>query len=326
MKRLLWALVVCGLLVLPLWAKGGKAPPPEADDDLVLRVAALNGPSAIPMAYLFEHPPVLDGMKTAFEVEAGPDILLPKMLKGEIDVGVLPINLAAKTYGASKGAVVLGAIMGNGMVSLVTKDRRVTSLGSLRGKRVHVAGQGATPDYVFRYLLKEAGLAEGEVTLDYSIPPAEIPQALLSGRIGYAVLPEPFSTAVISRDPAFCRAIDFQKEFALAQGDPQAVYPMTALVVISRRVKKYPKTVRLFLDALKDAIAWTNAHPEEAGELAEKHTPQGAAAARAIPSSAFVYTGAVDAMPSVEALLGIFLDSDVDSVGGALPDRGFYFE
>jgi NitT/TauT family transport system substrate-binding protein len=318
----LWAL--CAALALGAGAGDKRS--------AVVRVAALNGPSAIPLAYLFENPPDLGGAGSSFEVAASPDVLLPRLLKGEVDAGILPVNIAAKVYTAANGAVVLAAVTGEGMVSLVTNDPAVNSLAHLAGKRVYVAGQGATPDYLFRYLLAANGVETGEgldrVTLDFSVPAPELAAALATGRIGYAVMPEPFATVITGQDPSFRRAIDFQKEFAAAQGDPDAAYPVTALVARSEFAARRPDTLRLLLKSVKEAVAWTNSHPDEAGALTQKHTLglQAALAARAIPFSALVFKTAREARPGVERLLGVFLRIDPSSVGGALPGSGFYFE
>jgi NitT/TauT family transport system substrate-binding protein len=292
-------------------AKPEPVPPSVGEaKPAVLRVAALNGPSSIPLAALFDTPPMLEGVPSEFVVASAPDTLLPRLLKGEIDLGILPINLAAKVYTANHGAVLLAAIVGEGMISLVTRDPGVTTLGDLRGKLVHVAGQGATPDYMFRYLLQEAGIAVAArrpdaVILDYSLPSAELPAALLSGKVAYAVIPEPFATVVTGRN-----------------------YPVTALVVRADFAAQYPGTVRRFLGAYGASVAWTNANPAEAGVLVEENNlgVQAPVAAAAIPHSAYVFQSAPSARTSVEHLLGIFLAKDAASVGGAYPGSGFYFE
>jgi NitT/TauT family transport system substrate-binding protein len=142
------------------------------------------------------------------------------------------------------------------------------------------------------------------------------------------VVPEPFATVITSNNPAFRRAIDYQKEFAVAQNDPDAVYPVASLVVRAELARQYPETLRLFLGAMENAIAWTNANPSEAGALVQKHTLglQAPIVTRSIPTSAFVYSGAEKARPSVERLLGIFLQNDQSSVGDKIPDDGFYFK
>jgi NitT/TauT family transport system substrate-binding protein len=302
-------IVLAFFAVTALFASGKK-------ETAVVHVAALNGPSAIPMAYLFENPPVFNGVQAEFELAAGPDILLPKLIKGEVDIGILPINTAAKVYNANNGAVVLGAIVGEGMVSLVTRDAAIAALADLRGKRVDVAGQGATPDYLFRYLLAANGV-DG-VDLDFSSPPPELAAALISGRIDYAVVPEPFSTVALNASAEFRRAIDFQKEYAAVQKAANSTYPITALVIRAGFAKENPQAVRQFLTAMQEAIEWTNANPFEAGALVQKHTLglQAQIVTRSIPTSAFRFSTAQNSRRSVENLLQIFLAADPTSIGG----------
>ena len=117
------------------------------------KIGVLKGPSGIPSAYLMEN----FSDNAEYEVFSGANFLLPKLIKGEVEIGFLPPNVAAKVYNVNKGAVLMAAVCGNGMVSLVTKDSSIKRLKDLKGKEIFVAGQGATPDFMFRYILKQSG-------------------------------------------------------------------------------------------------------------------------------------------------------------------------
>jgi len=297
-----------------------------------LRVGSLNGPTGIPVAYLYENPPRLDGITAVtFESFASPAALLPKMLKGEIDIGFLPPKVAAKVYSSSNKALVAAAVSGNGTLSLITRDPQDIPLTGLRGKKVAVAGQGATPEYPFRYLLAENGIKAGtgsdSVDFDFSVGTPDIAAALISGKVSYAVVPEPFATVAEMKSPDVRRTVDFQKEYEKING-PGTTYPLTLLVVRRAFAQEYPDTVRAFLDAYRNSTSWTLANPRKAGVLVQKHTLGLLApvVAKAIPSCHFVCTDAVTARPSIEKLLGIFLQFAPESVGGSLPDDGFYFK
>ena len=157
-----------------------------------IRLGVLNGPSCIPAGYLLDEKAPVKGASLTWEKFADPQGLLPKMLKGEIDIGFLPANVAAKVYNSSNGAILCCAITGNGNLSLITTDASIKQISDLKGKTVAVAGQGATPEYMFRYLLEKNGVAADTadgVTLDFSIPTAQIAAQLISGKIQYAVVP-----------------------------------------------------------------------------------------------------------------------------------------
>ncbi len=338
--RIVVSLAALLVAVGVVFAGGAKdAPSAEAPSagSRKVNVAALNGPSGIPMAYLFENAPVVEGAEFDFQVVAGADVLLPKLLKGEVDVGILPPNVAAKVFTQNNGAIVAGAVVGEGMLSLVTKDGQVDSLDDLRGKTVHVAGQGATPEYLFRYLLQANGISVAaagakpdpdSVALDFSIPAAELAAALLSGRIQYAVVPEPFATVATSKDAAVRRAVDLQDEYRSVTGDEAANFPMTVVVVRKDFARTSPQLVRGLLAAYQEAVAWTLANPAEAGQLVEKHTLglQASIAAKVVPNGAYVFVPAGEARLQLETLYSIFLDFAPEAIGGQLPAQGFYFE
>lgn len=290
-----------------------------------MTVGALKGPSGIGMVRLFEATPkTLDGSTYRLVAVASADLMTAKIVSGEYGAGVLPINVAAKLY-ESGVALKLAAIVGNGMVSFLCTKADIHTLTDLKGKRVFVAGQGATPDFVLRRLLRGVGMdPDVDVRLDYSLPYPEAAMALAGGTIGYAVLPEPFTTMARLASPSLLSPLDIGALWKSQTG--QADYPMTAFVVSSKLARESPLAVKAFLDAYAASIAWVRAHPEEAGALVEKDDLglKAAFAAKAIPRSAYVFVPSPDARPSVEALLRVFLDLAPASVGGALPDDGFY--
>lgn len=296
-----------------------------------IRTGVLNGPSGIPMAYVMENIPELNGKKVTYETYAAANQLLPKLIKGELDIGFLPPNVAAKVYNANNGCVVMAAVSGNGMLSLITKDKKIKTLKDLKGKTVTVAGQGATPDYIFRYLLEKNKISTGEndkkkVELNFSIPPQEIAAALIAGKIDYAVVPESFATIAVEKDKSVFKAISLQEEFKRIQGS--AEYPMTVIAVNARFAKENPEVVKDFLSSYKEASEWTVMNPEAAGKLVEKYniglTKE--IASKAIPECAFTYKDALQSRNSVESFLRIFLSFEPASTGGKLPDDGFYFQ
>lgn len=285
-----------------------------------LKVASLNGPSSIPIAYLYEHAAVLDGAPIEFQQYASPVAELPKLLNGEVDIGFLPPNIAAKAYNSSDHALVMLGISGNGNLYLLSDDPKLSSLEGLAGKTVAVAGQGATPEYVFR------SLTEGiNVQCDYSIQTADLAAALVSGKIHYALVPEPFATVAASKSASVRRSLNIQKLYGEKQGGGS--YPMTVMVCRADFARQHPAIVQKFLDSYKKATDWTVAHPQEAGTLVEKHTLglKAEVAAASIPNAGYVWIPAKKGRGDMEKLLSLFLSFAPESIGGSLPDNAFYF-
>jgi NitT/TauT family transport system substrate-binding protein len=278
------------------------------------------------MIRLFESPPSVPGVEIAVEALASADLMVARFASGEAKIGILPPNVAAKLAAAGK-PLAAAAVVGNGMLSLLSADPSVSSVADLRGREVYVAGQGATPDYVFKKILAANGLdPDKDVSLRYSMAYPEIAQALIAGRIGVALLPEPFATMALAGKPSLSRQVDVQAEWAKAGGSPD--YPMTVLVVDTRFAAEKPEALKAIMDAYRASVEWTVAHPKEAGALVEKHELglKAAVAAAAIPRSAYVFIPADEARKDLETLFSVFLSYAPASIGGRLPDARFYWK
>lgn len=292
-----------------------------------LAVGVIMGPSGIGMAQVLSDPPSIPGITISFTKAGSVDILLPKLINGDIDIGILPPNVAAKIHAKAPNTIAVAAVVGNDMLSIITRDRSVTRLQDLVGKTVYVAGQGSTPEYVLKTLLFRNAIREGAIRLDYSLSYQEIAPALVAGKIQYALVPEPFATIAIlsgGDDNPVRRAITLREAWQKAGlGDD---FPMTLCVVRKAYAESHPDAVSRFLAAYRSSVEWTVAHPAEAGVLAEKQGLglKAEVAARAIPSCNFVWIDARDAKKQIESLLTVFLEQAPESVGGKLPDASFY--
>jgi NitT/TauT family transport system substrate-binding protein len=291
-----------------------------------LTIYAIKGPSGVGMIRLFENPPRATGFDIKMEALAQADLMAAKFIAGEAKVGILPPNVAAKIASSGK-ALQVAAVTGTGMLSLLSSDPAVKRIEDLRGKTVEVAGQGATPDYVFRKILLAKGMnPDRDLKLGYSLAYPEIAQSLIAGRVSLALLPEPFATMARTGKPGLTVVGDIQEEWSKTGGAGN--YPMTVLVVDADFAAAQPGLIRLILNALKDSVEWVRANPAAAGALVEKHDLglRAPVVAAAVPRSNYVFIPAQEARPSLEALYRAFLEFSPVSIGGALPKDSFYLK
>lgn len=289
-----------------------------------IRVGVLNGPSCIPAAYLMENKSETIDFNTYADVQ----VLLPKMIKNEVDIGFMPANVAAKVYNSSNKAIVCCAITGNGNIVLLSNLVSGDNIRDVKNRVVYVAGQGATPDYMFRYLLKKNNLnPEQDLKLDYSIPTAQLAANLISNKINYVVLPEPFATIAKSKDSKIRTVVDFQQEYEDLEGAGKT-YPLTVMVATANFAKAHPDLLNSFLDDYKSSFEWTLNNPQTAGQYTEEHNLGLAKGivAKAIPSSNYTFITSKQMKQDVEDLLNIFLNFDSKSIGGKLPDKNFFYD
>jgi NitT/TauT family transport system substrate-binding protein len=291
-----------------------------------LTIYSIKGPSGVSMIRMFEDPPQIRGYEVKLEALAQADLMAARFISGDAKVGILPANVAAKIASSGKN-IQIAAVTGTGMLSLLSSDPGVQSLADLRGKTVEVAGQGATPDYVFRRLLLSKGLnPEKDVTLSYSLAYPEIAQSLIAGRVSTALLPEPFATQARTGKSDLRQLGDIQDEWTKAGG--QGNYPMTVLAIDGDFSAYNPGAITAILESLKASVEWTVANPAEAGALVEKHDLglRAPVITAAIPRSNYVFIPAVQARPQIEALFKVFLEFSPVSIGGSLPGDNFYYK
>jgi NitT/TauT family transport system substrate-binding protein len=277
------------------------------------------------MIRLFETPPQIRGMEVSMEALTQADLIAARFMSGEAKIGTLPANVAAKIASGGK-QIQIAAVINLGMLNLLTSDDAIRTIEDLRGQRVEVTGQGATPDYVFRRILISHGLnPDRDLQLNYALAYPEIAQSLIAGRVSIALLPEPFASMAKAGNPALRNVADIQAEWSIAGGSGN--YPMAVLVVDSEFARTYPDAVRTILGEIRDSIQWVNANPAEAGALVEKHEwgLRAPMISAAVPRSNYVYIPAQEARSSIEALFKVFLEFAPVSIGGVLPPDRFYF-
>jgi NitT/TauT family transport system substrate-binding protein len=316
------AAVLLAFMPFALYARGARE---DAESGAVtLQVAALKGPTGIGMIKMFQDRPGLgEGVNAEYTAYASPDVLVPRLVKGELDIAALPGNLAANLY--NRGAPYrLAGVIGNGVLYLVSTDPAVNSLEDFSGKTLQNVAKGSTPEFVVRHILRRKGL-EASVDVRFQYNHAELAQLLIAGRETSGVLPEPFATKVLRSVQGARIVADFQKEWAAVHGG-QGLYPMSVLVVKKSLCDERPRVLENFLAEFRKSRDWVVSRPGEAGVLAEKLQFGLSAedAAAAIPRCNLVFADAASARPALEEFLGVFLDFAPESIGGKLPDEGFY--
>ena len=294
-----------------------------------IAIYVIKGSSGLCVLPLFENPPRVKGVAVRMVALAGADLAAADFITGVAKVGFLPPNVAAKIASSGRN-IQVAAVTGEGMLSLLSSDPDVFEMGDLAGKRVEIAGAGATPEYVFRRLLLNRGLEPGrDVILGFSLAYPEIAQSLISGRISTGLLPEPFASMALGQGAdgsvlPIKRIGDIQAEWMAAYG---SVFPMTVLVVDGYFAASNSEAVAVILDSIRESIEWVNANPVKAAELTERHDIgiNASVATAAIPAGNFVYVPAVNARPSLEALYRVFLEFAPQSIGGSMPGDDFYY-
>jgi NitT/TauT family transport system substrate-binding protein len=320
-----------------------KTPQSTGTETTVIRLGVLRGPTAIGFTPVLMNPrnPGWPGYVLEPEIFATPDLLVSQVLAGRVDVAAVPTNLAAVMYNQGAEIVMVGVI-GTGVLYMVSDE----PLGweDLRGRTVHTIAKGATPDILFQALAVKQGLTPGEdFTIEYATDQVELAQNLIAGRRNLAVLPEPFVTRVISAGPDLKAVLDLQTEWnrimrnvpasdestsdeAAPRSRESSGYPMTALIATREFVRETPDALDVLIQAYRSGLTDLESDVATYAQHSESLNLglDAATIIAAYPRLNITWIPSHRARREIEVFLGVLHERNPRSIGGVLPDDGFY--
>ncbi len=249
------------------------------------------------------------------------------MIKGELDIALIPANVAGVLYNKTEGGISVIDINTLGVLYLVSGDNTVDSMESLRGRTIYLTGRGTTPDYVLQYLLKANGIDLSECTLEYRSEATEVAALLAEQPQAVGLLPQPFVTVACARNEALGVALDLNEQWELAQGEGGSSMVTGVTVVRNAFLQEYPEAVVRFLEEHAASVLSIQEDPDQgavlvtaAGIVAEEPT-----ARQAIPRCNITYIDGAEMRQALSGYLQVLFEQDPAAVGGALPGADFYY-
>jgi NitT/TauT family transport system substrate-binding protein len=284
-----------------------------------VKVMALNGPTGIGMASLSKN----DAYSVSFV--GSTDEVVSAFASGSVDIAAVPTNLASALWNKTEGKVQMLVVDTLGSLYLLENGESISSLADLAGRKVYATGQGANPQYIFEYLLKQAGLEPGvDVEIEYLSEHSELAALVATGEAELALLPEPFVSVAQSKGEGVRIALDMGAEFEEATGNSLA---MGCVIVRPEFAEQNPGLVEAFLSDLNSSISQSTSDVEETAQLCADLgvLPSAEIASAAIPKCSLVCITGTAAQNLCSNYLEVLYQSNPKSVGGALPTEGFYF-
>ena len=298
-----------------------------AQEDAAIRVASLKGPTTMGMAKLIKDSEAGTTLnRYEFTMAGAPDEIVPLMVRGELDMALIPCNLASVLYNNTKGAVEALAVNTLGVLYVLEAGDTVNSVADLAGKTVYSTGKNTTPQYALNYVLAKNGLdPEKDLTVEYKSEATEVAAALANGSATLAMLPQPFVTSVLMQNQNVRVALSLTEEWNKVSDGSDLV---TGVVVARREfVESHPEQVEAFLEEYAASTEYVVAHPAEASVWIEELgvVAKAALAEKAIPQCNIVCITGEEMKKDVSGYLTALYDQNPESVGGTLPDDAFYY-
>lgn len=292
----------------------------KKEDDVTIRIGSLSGPTTIGIINMMN-----DTMDTNnsydFTIATQPDEIAASLNAGDLDIALIPANLASILYNRTEGGIQVIDINTYGVLYCITTDPSITSVSDLSGKTVITTGQGATPEYAMNYLLEQYGVTD--CTLDFKAEGSEVIASLQEDPSQIAVLPQPAATAAMVQIEGMNIAFSLDE----AWSDVSDSRLVTGVTVVRKEfLDQHPDAVTSFIVDHHNSVVLCNTDLETTAQLVVDAGIVGALpiAQRAIPLCNIDCVASAQMRTDLEGYLQTLYDANPQSVGGAMPGDDFY--
>ena len=307
--------------------KTSEAETTDSDAE-ALRVGSLKGPTTIGLVSLMDK--ASNGEAEGnyeFTMAADASELAAQVVSGDLDIALVPANLASVLYQKTQQGVEVIDINTLGVLYVVSADDSIHNIGDLKGKTLYMTGKGTTPDYVLQYLLNANSLSTDDVTIEYKSEAAEVAAVLKENADAIGLLPQPFVTAAMAQNENLKMVLNLTEEWDKTQ--PENGSSLVTGVTVCRKevLEQNPEAVDTFVKEHEESANWVNTNVADAAELvaAAGIIEKAPIAAKAIPYCSIVCIDGEDMKTRLSGYLEALYELDSSAVGGQVPDDGFYY-
>lgn len=301
----------------------------KAEEKVTVKVGALKGATTLGLLPLEDKAANGEaGENYEFSMMTAADELLPMMIKGELDIALLPSNVASILYQKTNGGVTVIDINTLGVLYMVSGDSSITGVEDLAGKIIYLTGKGTTPDYVLHYILRGNGMdADSDCTLEYKSEATEVAALLAENPDAIGLLPQPFVTAACAQNDALSVILDMNAEWEKLQGEDGSRLVTGVTVVRNEFLQEHENAVAAFMEEHQASAQSMNSDVENGAKLAaaSEIIAKEPIALKAIPKCNITYIDGADMKQALSGYLEVLYEQNPESIGGALPGDDFYY-
>lgn len=295
------------------------------DDDNVINIYLPDGAPALALVSVFDKTEI-GGQAVKFTVVPSGNITA-YLMNGTADLAIVPTNAAAIVYNKEYEYKYVSANT-HGNLFMIGRSE-VNSLSELKGKKVGVIGRGQVPDRIFQTLLFRNGIEfeEGDevkdnnkVYITYADDGGVLLPMIKQSKVDFGILGEPAVTTALNSIDGAKMALNIQD--AWGNG-----YPQAGLMVKNSISDDF---IKALFDELNKTASFAEENPAEALQRIKDHmleaneTTVKVLTADTVRRSNVKLVKAADCKDDVIELLTAFYDLEPASIGGKLPDDGFF--
>ncbi len=296
----------------------------------------LSGPMASvshPLLHMIETNALSDVAKNIeFVMWKNPDELRALTLRERADYIAVPTNVAANLYNKGVDIKLLNVSVW-GVLGMITRDKAKKTLADFKGCDIAMPFRADMPDIVFEEIIKKQGLNfKKDFNLKYVGSSIDAMQMLILRQVDHALLIEPAISMALRKTnsfplkliaPELYRSADLQKEWGEVFKVDGKI-PEAGMAVIGEQNEYVTKR---FNEEYAKSLVWYKTHPKEAGILVEKYIKMlnADAVADSLEYVQLNYISAKESQADLEFFYSILKNNNPKSIGGKIPDNGFYY-
>lgn len=291
-----------------------------------VRVKTYNGLPAISICKLIkEEENIKSSYKTSYTIESNENKLAESLNKKEVDIALVPTDMAAKVYNKNSSYQIYASI-GQGSYYLVTSDPEVRGFNStLINKQIAIAGENSMTDNIVKAILKKNNIDETLVKFKYTNTVPELVKTLTLGEIYTGIVPETSLTSLLYKHSGLKILAStndaYENTFDISEG-----YPQFSVIVRKDFAKNNKEYVNKFLSKVKESIEFVNNNPLQAGAYGEELKipikPQ--ILSKAIKRCNLKFIEIDKFKQNYEYFFDILYNYNNEAVGGTVPDESIY--
>ena len=295
--------------------------------DVTVRVGGLKGPTSIGLLSLKDE--AANGQAEQdyeFTMATAADEITTALVKGELDIALIPANVSSVLYNKTEGNISVIDINTLGVLYMVSGNPDIAEVSDLKDHTIYLTGKGTTPDYVLQYILNENDLADS-VTLEYKSEATEVAAVLSEDPDAIGLLPQPFVTAACAQNDQLSVVLDMTKLWDDLQTEGGSRLVTGVTVVRNDFLSENREAVDTFLKEHEESVKAVGDDLETVAALAvsEEIIAKEPIAMKAIPNCNITFITGDEMKEALEGYLTVLYELDPESVGGKLPADDFYY-
>lgn len=298
----------------------------ETTDKTVLRIGALKGPTSMGLVSLMDQSDASPN-QYQFTMASAADELTAGIAGKDLDIALVPANVASVLYSKTNGGVSVIDINTLGVLYVVSGDTSIQTPEDLSGKTIYMTGKGTTPDYVMHYILEAQDTPVTDVAFEYKSEPAEVAAVLKENPDAIGLLPQPFATVACAQNDKLSQVMDLTEQWDLLQGGSGSRLVTGVTIVRNDFLKEHEDAVKEFMAEHRLSAQAASDDPERVANLVVEAgiIEKAPIAQKALPYCSITYIDGQEMKDALSGYLNVLFSQDPASVGGSLPADDFYY-